>query len=108
MSGPCRVDWFEAITENYIDSGGRPLHVLERVRHDFPVALHGVALSIGSADPLNVLDEAEADALGSPLEGQPLGSVVATLTTRGGDPATVSACFARWMALRMIAGCLIR
>lgn len=53
LSGPCRVDWFEAITENYIDSGGRPLHVLERVRRDYPVALHGVALSIGSADPLN-------------------------------------------------------
>jgi uncharacterized protein (UPF0276 family) len=54
LSGPRRVDWFEAITENYIDSGGRPLHVLERVRQDYPVALHGVALSIGSADPLNV------------------------------------------------------
>jgi len=53
LSGPRRVDWFEAITENYIDSGGRPLHVLERVRYDYPVALHGVALSIGSADPLN-------------------------------------------------------
>jgi uncharacterized protein (UPF0276 family) len=50
---PCRVDWFEAITENYIDSGGRPLHVLECVRRDHPVALHGVSLSIGSADELN-------------------------------------------------------
>jgi len=53
LSGPRRIDWFEAISENYIDSGGRPLHVLERVRRDYPVALHGVALSIGSADPLN-------------------------------------------------------
>ena len=53
LSGPRRIDWFEAISENYIDSGGRPLHVLERVRHDYSVALHGVALSIGSADPLN-------------------------------------------------------
>jgi uncharacterized protein (UPF0276 family) len=53
LNGPRRVDWFEAITENYIDSGGRPLHVLERVRADCPLALHGVALSIGSADPLN-------------------------------------------------------
>jgi len=48
-----RVDWFEALTENYIDTGGRPLHVLEQVRRDYPIALHGVALSIGSADPLD-------------------------------------------------------
>jgi uncharacterized protein (UPF0276 family) len=47
------VDWFEAITENYLDSGGRPLHVLEQVRRDYPVALHGVSLSIGSSDPLD-------------------------------------------------------
>lgn len=47
------VDWFEAITENYLDSGGRPLHILEQVRRDYPLALHGVALSIGSSDPLD-------------------------------------------------------
>jgi hypothetical protein len=47
------VDWFEAITENYMDSGGRPLATLERVRRDYPVALHGVGLSIGSVDPLD-------------------------------------------------------
>jgi hypothetical protein len=47
------VDWFEALTENYLDSGGRPLHVLEQVRRDYPVALHGVALSIGGAEPLD-------------------------------------------------------
>jgi uncharacterized protein (UPF0276 family) len=48
-----RVDWFEALTENYLDTGGRPLHVLEQVRRDYPVALHGVALSIGGTDPLD-------------------------------------------------------
>ena len=47
------VEWFEAVTENYIDTGGRPLDVLERVRRDYPIALHGVALSIGSTDPLD-------------------------------------------------------
>ena len=47
------VDWFEAITENYLDSGGQPLHILEQVRRDYPLALHGVALSIGSTDPLD-------------------------------------------------------
>ena len=47
------VDWFEAISENFMDTGGRPLHVLEEVRRRYPVALHGVSLSIGSADPLD-------------------------------------------------------
>ena len=53
LSGPPRIDWFEAISENYMDSGGRPLHVLESVRRDHPIALHGVGLSIGSADPID-------------------------------------------------------
>ena len=44
------MDWFEAITENYMDSGGRPLHILEQVRSRYPVGLHGVSLSIGSAN----------------------------------------------------------
>ena len=48
-----KAPWFEAVTENYMDSGGRPLHILEKVRERYPVALHGVALSIGSIDPLN-------------------------------------------------------
>lgn len=47
------IDWFEAITENYLDSGGRPLHILEQVRRDYPLALHGVGLSIGSVDSLD-------------------------------------------------------
>ena len=49
-----RADWFEAISENYMVGGGRPLAVLERVRADTPVVLHGVSLSIGSTDPLNL------------------------------------------------------
>lgn len=47
------VGFFEAITENYMDSGGRPIEILEKVRSRYPVALHGVSLSIGSVDPLN-------------------------------------------------------
>jgi hypothetical protein len=46
------MDWFEAVTENYMDSGGRPVQILEQVRKHYPVALHGVSLSIGSVDPL--------------------------------------------------------
>jgi uncharacterized protein (UPF0276 family) len=33
--------------------GGRPLHILDRVRRDYPLVLHGVSLSIGSTDPLD-------------------------------------------------------
>ncbi len=47
------VDWFEAISENYMQAGGKPLDYLQRVREHYPVVLHGVSLSIGSVDPLN-------------------------------------------------------
>lgn len=51
LAGPRpKVGWFEALTENYMDSGGRPLEVLTRIRADFPVALHGVSLSIGGVE----------------------------------------------------------
>ena len=47
------VDWFEALSENYMVDGGKPLYYLDRIREDYPVVLHGVSLSIGSTDPLN-------------------------------------------------------
>lgn len=49
-----RVDWLEVLTENYLVPGGKPLHYLEQLRRDYPVVMHGVSLSIGSADPLNL------------------------------------------------------
>ncbi len=51
--GAVAVDWFEIISENFMVEGGRPLAVLEGVRARWPVAMHGVGLSIGSSDPLN-------------------------------------------------------
>jgi uncharacterized protein (UPF0276 family) len=48
-----RVDWVEAISENFMGVGGRPLAVLEKVRRDRPVVLHGVSLAIGSVAPLD-------------------------------------------------------
>ncbi len=53
LSEKPKISWFEAISENFMDSGGRPLEILTQVRQNYPVALHGVSLSIGSADPLN-------------------------------------------------------
>ena len=47
------VDWFEIISENFMDSGGRPRHVLEQIAERYQVVMHGVSLSIGSTDPLN-------------------------------------------------------
>jgi uncharacterized protein (UPF0276 family) len=51
---PGRVDWFEALSENYMVAGGRPLVWLDRFRRDYPMALHGVSLSIGASDPLDL------------------------------------------------------
>lgn len=48
------VDWVEVISENHLAPGGRPNAVLEKVRRDFPVVLHGVSLAIGSVDALDV------------------------------------------------------
>jgi uncharacterized protein (UPF0276 family) len=48
-----QVDWFEIISENFMDSGGRPRYVLEQIAECYPVVMHGVSLSIGSTDPLN-------------------------------------------------------
>jgi uncharacterized protein (UPF0276 family) len=48
-----KVDWFEVISENFMVAGGRALEVLEGVRGNYPIAMHGVSMSIGSTDPLN-------------------------------------------------------
>ncbi len=48
------IDWFEALTENYLVPGGKPLYFLEQVRAHYPVVLHGVSLSIGANTALNV------------------------------------------------------
>ena len=48
------LDWFEVISENYIDSFGYPREVLRKVRQSYEIALHGVSLNIGSTDPLNL------------------------------------------------------
>jgi uncharacterized protein len=49
-----RVDWLEVISENYMVPGGKPLHYLDTIRRDHPMVMHGVSLSIGSSDALNL------------------------------------------------------
>jgi len=48
-----KIDWLEILTENYLVPGGPPLANLEKIRARYPVAMHGVSLSIGSSDPLD-------------------------------------------------------
>jgi hypothetical protein len=48
------VDWFEVISENFMDSHGRPRYVLDQIAERYPIVMHGVSMSIGSRDPLNV------------------------------------------------------
>ncbi len=47
------VDWFEIISENYMDTGGRPRYILDQVAERYPIVMHGVSLSIGSTDALD-------------------------------------------------------
>ncbi len=47
------VDWLEVLSENYLVPGGKPLYYLDRIRELYPMVMHGVSLSIGSADPLD-------------------------------------------------------
>ena len=48
------VGWFEVHSENFFGAGGQPHYFLEQVRAHYPVSLHGVGLSLGSVDPLNI------------------------------------------------------
>ncbi len=51
LEGRLDVDWVEVISENFFGGGGRPRAVLERVRRDLPLVLHGVSLGVGSPGP---------------------------------------------------------
>jgi uncharacterized protein (UPF0276 family) len=67
------VPWFEVHSENFFCEGGGVHDVLEHVRRDYPLSLHGVGLSLGRADALD------------PTHLQRLGELVARY-----EPALVS------------------
>jgi hypothetical protein len=48
------IDWFEILTENYMVPGGKPLYHLDKIRAMYPMVMHGVSMSIGSTDPLDL------------------------------------------------------
>jgi uncharacterized protein (UPF0276 family) len=47
------VDWFEILSDNYLQTAGRPLEYLDAIADRYPIVMHGVSLSIGSTDPLD-------------------------------------------------------
>ena len=53
LGAPQPVDFVEIISENFMVEGGRPLATLDAVRERYPVAMHGVSLSVGSAHGLD-------------------------------------------------------
>ena len=48
------MDWFEVISENFMDSQGWPAEALREIARHYPIVPHGVSLSIGSCEPLNL------------------------------------------------------
>ena len=53
LDAPQPVDWLEVISDNYMVDGGKPLAMLDRIRADYPMAMHGVSLSIGAINGLD-------------------------------------------------------
>ncbi len=53
LSGRPDVGWFEIISENYMQTAGRPLHIVDQIAERYPIVMHGVSMSIGSVDPLD-------------------------------------------------------
>ena len=54
LDEPGQVEWLEIVSENFLVPGGRPLRWLERFRERFPLVMHGVSMSIGGTDPLDL------------------------------------------------------
>jgi uncharacterized protein len=53
LAGEAPVDFVEVISENFMGDGGRPLYTIDRIREIYPVAMHGVSMSVGSANGLD-------------------------------------------------------
>jgi hypothetical protein len=53
LDAPQPVDWLEVISDNYMVDGGKPLAMLDQIRADYPMTMHGVSLSIGTINGLD-------------------------------------------------------
>jgi len=47
------VDWFEILSDNYLVDGGKPRYYLKQISERYPIVMHGVAMSLGSIEPLD-------------------------------------------------------
>lgn len=54
LDGSHAIDWLEILTENYLVPGGKPLYYLDKIRERYPLVMHGVSMSLGSVDPLDM------------------------------------------------------
>jgi uncharacterized protein (UPF0276 family) len=61
------IDWFEVHAENYM-GGGTPRRYLDTIRQDYPLALHGVGLSLGSAEGIDPVHLARLHVLAQQIE----------------------------------------
>ncbi len=48
-----QIGFFEVLTENFLDTGGRPLFILDQIAEHYAIVMHGVSMSVGSTDPVN-------------------------------------------------------
>jgi len=53
LTAPQPVEWLEVISDNYMVDGGKPLAILDKIRADYPMVMHGVSMSIGAVKGLN-------------------------------------------------------
>jgi len=53
LAEPQPVDWLEVISDNYMVDGGKPLAMLDQIRANYPMVMHGVSMSIGSVKGLD-------------------------------------------------------
>jgi len=94
------VAWMEVHTENYM-GGGTPLRYLDAIRRDFPIALHGVGLSLGSAEGLRAWRDMVIAQVrsGEAKGGCPLGSLAGQLAETDPRARTLLADgFGQWQA----------
>ena len=76
LAGPQHVDWLEVISDNYLVPGGKPLAMLDAIGERYPLAMHGVSLSIGAVAGLDrayLRDLAALARVGGAEDGEKLG-----------------------------------
>ena len=71
-----KMDWFEIVSENFIDTDGRPLHFLDQIAERYPIVMHGVSLSVGSTDPVDFAFLDKLKALAARVKARWLGDHV--------------------------------